>query len=149
MEQTLSLRGLTTVSIYAADHAAAVRWYAELLGTDPYYNVPGYSEFRLGDYQHELGIVDKKFYTLPDTGHPGGAIIYWHVDDLDKSLQTLLDKGAQLLRPVTDHSNGKGDFVTAPVIDPFGNILGIMFNRHFVEMAKGNRSSWKPTEANP
>ena len=48
------LRGMATVNYWAADHAAAKQWYAELLGLPPYFERPGYAEFRVGDYQHEL-----------------------------------------------------------------------------------------------
>jgi len=41
------LRGLTTVSFYAGDLAAAKRWYTDLLGFEPYFNRPGYVEFRI------------------------------------------------------------------------------------------------------
>ena len=54
------LRGVSTVSFFAADHAAARKWYPEFLGAEPYFERPGYVEFRLGDYQHELGIIDSK-----------------------------------------------------------------------------------------
>ena len=57
----IELRGLSTVSFYADNHEEAKKWYSEILGMDPYFNAPGYSEFRLGDYQHELGIIDGKY----------------------------------------------------------------------------------------
>jgi catechol 2,3-dioxygenase-like lactoylglutathione lyase family enzyme len=46
---------VSTVSFFAADHAAARKWYTQFLGAEPYFERPGYVEFRLGDYQHELG----------------------------------------------------------------------------------------------
>src|SRR5690242_8732758 len=55
MSNTQTLRGLTTINYWAADLEAAKQWYAELLGIEPYFHVPGYYEFRIGDYQHELG----------------------------------------------------------------------------------------------
>lgn len=134
MQNSSILRGLATISFYAEDHAAAKQWYSNLLGTEPYFNVPGYSEFRIGDYQHELGIIDRKFAPAGAGNPPGGAIAYWHVDDLSATLEKLLQMGAQAYQPITDHSGGKGNFVTASVIDPFGNVLGIMFNRHFLEI---------------
>lgn len=57
MEKSQVLRGLANVSFYAADLDAAKKWYSELLEIEPYFNVPGYIEFRIGDYQHELGII--------------------------------------------------------------------------------------------
>ena len=44
------VRGVSTVSFFATDHAAARKWYTELLGVEPYFERPGYVEFRLGDY---------------------------------------------------------------------------------------------------
>jgi len=34
--------------------------------------------------------------------------------------------------PITER--GTGGFVTASVVDPFGNILGVMYNPHYVEI---------------
>jgi predicted enzyme related to lactoylglutathione lyase len=128
------LRGLATVNFYAKDHAAAKKWYSEFLGIEPYFNVPGYTEFRIGDYQHELGIIDSAY--APDGAKqlPGGAIAHWHVDNLQATLDKLIALGAKPYLPITDHSQGKGTFVTASVIDPFGNILGIMTNTHYMEI---------------
>ncbi|MEO5684315.1 MAG: VOC family protein [Chitinophagaceae bacterium] len=134
MEKTPVLRGLATISFYAADHDAAKKWYSELLGIEPYFNVPGYAEFRVGDYQHELGIIDSRFAPAGATGVAAGSIAYWHVDDLQTTLDKLVGMKAVLYQPITDHSGGKGDFVTASVTDPFGNILGIMTNKHFLEI---------------
>jgi catechol 2,3-dioxygenase-like lactoylglutathione lyase family enzyme len=55
------LRGLALVNIYADDLDAARRWYAELFGIDAYFDRPGYTEFRAGDYQHELGSIDRRY----------------------------------------------------------------------------------------
>ncbi len=43
------LRGFATISFWADDLEAAKKWYAELLGVEPYFERPGYCEFRLGD----------------------------------------------------------------------------------------------------
>jgi hypothetical protein len=61
MTTTSPLRGLSTVNFFAVDHVAATKWYTEFLGVEPYFERPGYVEFRLGDYQHELGIIDSKY----------------------------------------------------------------------------------------
>ena len=134
------LRGLATVSFYAVDHEAAKKWYSELLGTEPYFNVPGYSEFRIGDYQQELGIIDSRFAPSDISKGSGGAIAYWHVDNLEASLEKLIGLGAKEYQPITDHSGGKGNFVTASVVDPFGNILGIMTNKHYLEILQQKNS---------
>ncbi len=131
---SITLRGLATINFYATDFEAAKKWYTELLGIEPYFNVPGYSEFRLGDYQHELGIIDGKYAPPQAAKEPGGAIAHWHVDDLQGTLDRLLELGATLYLPITDHSQGKGEFVTASVVDPFGNVLGIMTNKHYLDI---------------
>ncbi len=134
MKNTHVLRGLATINFYASDHEAAKKWYSTFLGIEPYFNVPGYAEFRLGDYQHELGIIDSKYAPSGATKKPTGAIAYWHVDHLQETLDKLISLGATLYQPITDHSQGAGRFVTASVIDPFGNILGIMTNKHYLEI---------------
>jgi predicted enzyme related to lactoylglutathione lyase len=125
------LRGLTTVSFWAADLAAAKKWYAELLGIDPYFERPGYAEFRLGDYQHELGLIDRRYAPDGSVVGPAGAVVYWHVDDVRGTLEKLLSLGAKEHAAPTDRGAG---FITASVVDPFGNILGIMYNPHYLEV---------------
>ena len=134
METPQTLRGLATVNFYATDHEGAVKWYSEFLGMEPYFNVPGYSEFRIGDYQQELGIIDGAYAPADYAQVPSGAIAHWHVDDLQATLDRLISLGAEAFQPITDYSQGQGRFVTASVIDPFGNILGIMTNVHYLDI---------------
>ena len=134
------VRGLATISFYAADHERAKEWYSAFLGLDPYFAVPGYVEFRIGDYQHELGIIDSRFAPNPSSDKPSGAIAYWHVDDLHATFDKLISMGAKQYEAITDRSAGKGNFVTASVVDPFGNILGIMTNKHYLEMVDQKKS---------
>jgi predicted enzyme related to lactoylglutathione lyase len=131
MSDTRTLRGLTTVSFFATDLEAAKRWYAELLGFEPYFQRDGYIEFRLGDYQHELGVVDSRYAPAGSATGPAGAIVYWHVDDVAATLERLLSMGAKDHEAPIDRGEG---FVTASVVDPFGNILGIMYNPHYLEV---------------
>ncbi|WP_327283901.1 MULTISPECIES: VOC family protein [unclassified Streptomyces] len=125
------LRGLTTVSFWAADLDAAKAWYTELLGFGPYFERPGYAEFRLGDYQHELGLIDSRYAPAGAPSGPGGAVAYWHVDDVDATLAKLLSMGAKQYQPPTERGVG---FVTASVVDPFGNVLGFMYNAHYLDV---------------
>jgi predicted enzyme related to lactoylglutathione lyase len=135
------LRGLTTVSFWAADLKAAKNWYTELLGIDPYFQRPdaenpAYIEFRLGDYQHELGIIDSRYAPHDTTSGPAGAVMYWHVDDIAATVEKLLSMGAKEHEPLRERGEG---FVTASVTDPFGNILGVMHNPHYLTiLATGN-----------
>ncbi|WP_329095451.1 VOC family protein [Streptomyces sp. NBC_01439] len=129
------LRGFATINFWADDLEAAKAWYTELLGTAPYFERPGYAEFRIGDYQHELGIVDRRYAPPGAAKDPGGAVAYWVVDDLPAVRGRLMDLGATEYQPVTAH--GDAGFVTAAVTDPFGNVLGIMRNPHYLEVLEG------------
>ena len=132
------LRGLATVNFYATDLKGAKKWYSELLGIEPYFQRPdsenpAYIEFRLGDYQHELGIIDSKYAPKGATAiGPGGAVVYWHVDDVAAALEKVKAMGANEFEPLT--KRGESGFITASVLDPFGNILGIMYNPHYLEI---------------
>lgn len=133
------LRGLSTVNFFADDVPAAQRWYAQLLGIEPYFarDIDGrtaYVEFRVGDYEHELGIVDRRFAASRATT-PSGAVVYWHVEDVGAAFDRLLELGATVDEPVIERGPG---FVTASVVDPFGNILGVMFNQHYVDTLKAH-----------
>jgi len=125
------LHGFATLNFFAADHEAAKKWYTELLGIAPYFEKPGYAEFRIGDYQHELGLIDSKYTPQGVTAGAGGAIIYWHVADVAATQAKLLAMGATQFEKITERGNG---FVTASVLDPFGNILGVMYNPHYVDI---------------
>jgi predicted enzyme related to lactoylglutathione lyase len=131
------LRGFATISFFSDDLAAARDWYAELLGTEPYYAFPpapadpAYVEFRVGDDEDELGFIDRR-YAPPGAGNPpGGAVMFWHVDDLRATVERLLAMGATEYEPLTAREAG---FATASVVDPFGNVLGVMHNPHYLEM---------------
>jgi predicted enzyme related to lactoylglutathione lyase len=131
MSNAEAFRGIANVSFYTADVEAAKKWYTELLGIGPYFERPGYAEFRLGDYQHELGIIDCSSAPKGMTAGPNGAVVYWHVDDVRATLKKLIDMGAKEYEGLRDRSGG---FITASVVDPFGNILGIMHSPHYREI---------------
>ncbi|MBO0796572.1 MAG: VOC family protein [Ktedonobacteraceae bacterium] len=139
MSNTQPLRGFTTISYWADDLEAAKQWYTELLGIEPYFHRPGYCEFRLGDYQHELGLIESKYAPFDTrTQVPAGAIMYWHVDDVNATLHRLLSLGARQLEAPRDRGHG---YITASVVDPFGNILGIMYNPHYLQVLDSTRKA--------
>jgi predicted enzyme related to lactoylglutathione lyase len=126
------MRGIATISLWAADHPEAVAWYSDLLETTPYFERPGYAEFRVGDYQTEVGIIDSRYAPhLTFGAGPAGMVAYWHVDDVEQTVERVLAVGARVLEAAQDRGHG---FVTATVVAPFGNILGIMRNPHYLEV---------------
>jgi predicted enzyme related to lactoylglutathione lyase len=137
------LRGLTTVNYFADDVPAAGAWYTEVLGVEAYFSrsvedKPAYLEFRIGDYQHELGILDSRFAPGSRVAQAGGAMTYWAVDDVRASFERLLSLGATVHQEPTEHGPG---FVTASVVDPFGNVLGVMYNQHYLDILGEIRGS--------
>jgi predicted enzyme related to lactoylglutathione lyase len=138
VSDTQTLRGLATISFFAADLEAAKKWYSELLGIDPYFERPGYIEFRLGDYQHELGVIDSRYAPHGSATGPAGAVAFWHVDDVTATLAKLLSMGAKEHEARTDRGAG---FITASLVDPFGNILGIMYNPHYLEILESTKKA--------
>lgn len=134
-------RGMATINYFVDDMPAAVRWYTEVLGVEPYFQRPeqgpaAYVEFRIGDYQHELGLIDSS-YAPHGTDGPAGEILYWHVDDLAACHQRLLALGATEHEQLRERGHG---FVTVSVTDPFGNVLGIMSNPHYLDMLAARSS---------
>jgi predicted enzyme related to lactoylglutathione lyase len=128
-------RGPATINMYADDMDAAVAWYTSLFGGAPYFRRPvegpvAYAEWRIGDRQTEVGLISADWAPYP-TGSPSGAVVHWAVDDLGAALDRVLSLGATELAPVTERGEG---FVTASVVDPFGNVLGLMTNPHYAQV---------------
>lgn len=128
-------RGLTTITYSAENVEEAARWYADVLQAEPYFRKEfdgalAYVEFRLGDYSSELGLLDRRF-AGPTPQTQGGVVAYWAVDDVRAAYAHLLAHGATTHLDVAEQGPG---FVTASVYDPFGNVLGVMFNQHYLDV---------------
>jgi len=107
-------QGLKTIIYPVKDIARAKTLFSKLLGgVEPYVDEPYYVGFRVGD--QEVG--------LDPNGHRDGVTGYWHVDDMENSLNLLLSAGAQTLQEVKDVGGGK---LTASVRDADGNIIGLI-----------------------
>jgi len=137
------LRGLATISYYADDLEAAKTWYSDLLEIEPYFVRPleGPSacvDFRLGDYQHELGIIDRRYAPPTTMTGPAGVVALWHVDDIRTAYARLLALGATQHEARVERRAG---FITASVGDPFGNIPGTMDNPHYLAVLAGKRDA--------
>jgi len=115
-------QGLRTVVYAVADLEKAKRWYAEALGQQPYYVQPFYVGFKVGGF--ELGLDPD--LTGVKTGN--NAVVYWGVADAKATYARLIGLGARESSAV--ESVADGVFV-ARVLDPFGNVLGIIQNPHF------------------
>jgi predicted enzyme related to lactoylglutathione lyase len=110
-------KGLRTVIYHVSDIGKAKKWYAVVLGTEPYFDQPYYVGFDVGGF--ELGLD-------PDqTGVSVGnnVLAYWKVDDIQEAFGRLLELGA---RKNSDIQNVGNDIRVVTVTDPFGNVFGVI-----------------------
>jgi predicted enzyme related to lactoylglutathione lyase len=108
--------GMKTVRYPVKDIAAAKQLYGRLLGVAPSMDEAYYVGFDI-DGQH-IG--------LDPNGHSKGMtgpIGYWHVDDITKSVEALLEAGAETQQPISDVGGGK---LIATVTDVDGNLIGLL-----------------------
>jgi len=114
------IRGLRTVIYHVADLAKAKAWYAKVLEQEPYFDQPFYVGFSVGGF--ELGL-------LPDgKPGPGGTVAYWGVPDAVAAVKRLESLGATVHEAVQDVGEG---IKVGTVLDPFGNVFGVIENPHF------------------
>jgi len=106
-------QGIRTIIYPVEDIARAKKLFSQLLGVEPYADEAYYVGFRVGD--QDIG--------LDPHGHKAGMTAYYHVDNIHKSLQLLLDSGAQVQQEVKDVGGGK---LIASVRDADGNIVGLI-----------------------
>jgi hypothetical protein len=112
------LLGLRTAIYRTPDLEAGKRWYTKMLGIAPYFDQPFYVGYNIGGY--ELGL-------LPDaTLNTAG--VYWGVKDAKSAFARLLELGAEPRTEVQDVGEG---ILAGDVLDPFGNVFGVIENPHF------------------
>lgn len=115
-------QGLRSAIYPVDDLDAAKAWYAEALGVAPYFDEPFYVGFNVGGF--ELGLdPDAAGVTRGST-----PIAYWGVADAVAAVLRLQSLGARPREEVRDVGGG---IKVASVVDPFGNVLGIIENPHF------------------
>ncbi len=88
-----------------------------MLGIQPYVDEQFYVGFKIGET--ELGL-DPDAADTP--GGNAGVVVYWAVEDVNATLNRLLELGATKRDSVQEMESIR--LVT--VFDPFGNILGII-----------------------
>lgn len=110
------MQNIRTVIYPVKDSARAKAIFGALLDTLPYMDEAYYVGFRVGD--QDIGL-DPNGHNKGMTGPEG----YWHVSDIKKSLQTLLEAGAQVRQEVKDVGGGK---LIASVKDVDDNIIGLI-----------------------
>ena len=117
------IKGLATVIYHVRDLDRAKAWYALAFQQGPYFDQPFYVGFNIGGY--ELGLDPNPGGPAPG---PGGTVAYWRVSSIDDAIRHFVAAGATLQQAA--HDVGEGIKVGS-VIDPFGNVIGLIENPHF------------------
>ena len=115
--------GLRTTIYKVGDLLKAKEWYSKAFQTEAYFNEPFYVGFNIDGY--ELGLLPDE---NPTTDKTDNVLSYWGVDDVTKEHQRLVDLGA------AEHENPTnvgGELMVASVKDPWGNVIGLIYNPHF------------------
>jgi predicted enzyme related to lactoylglutathione lyase len=122
-EHTMFL-GLRTAKYEVADIAKAKEWYGKVLGIQPYFDEPAfYVGYNVGGF--ELGLVPA---AKAESKRAAAGVAYWGVEDAHAAYQRLIELGATPVEKVQDVGGG---ILVGEVRDPFGNVLGVIYNPHF------------------
>jgi predicted ATPase/DNA-binding CsgD family transcriptional regulator/predicted enzyme related to lactoylglutathione lyase len=108
--------GIQTVIYPVRDLDAAKDVFAQLTGRRPDYDQPYIAGWKLGGQD----------IALDPNGHKKGMTgptAYWHVADIEQSLQALLDHGATVNEEVKDVGGGR---LVGSVKDADGNVIGLL-----------------------
>jgi predicted enzyme related to lactoylglutathione lyase len=122
---TAKLLGLRTNIYKVSDLAKAKAFYKKMFGIEPYFDEPFYVGFNVGGF--ELGLDPD---TSEQTPGAGGSVTYWGVASMDATMTELKKAGAKI------HSDARdvGDRIkVASILDPFGNVVGLIENPHYKE----------------
>src|SRR5580698_6006997 len=116
--------GLRTAKYEVQDMAKAKEWYSKVLGIQPYFDEPAfYVGYNIGGY--DLGLVPAP---KAETKRVAAGVAYWGVEDAHAAYKRLIELGAT---PVEDVQDVGGGMLVGEVRDPFGNVLGIIYNPQF------------------
>ena len=115
--------GLRTTAYMVGDLKKANAWYSTAFQTKPYFDEPFYVGFNIGGY--ELGLLPEQ---NPTTKKEDSVLSYWGVNNIEKEYKHFINAGA------TEHekpTNVGGELMVASVKDPWGNIIGLIYNPAF------------------
>jgi len=114
--------GIATAAYIVPELDKAKEWYSKAFGAKPYFDEPFYVGFSISGY--ELGLQP------PDGERIAGnsAIAYWAVPDVKAAYDRFIGLGATTHEKPTDVGGG---VITAAVKDPWGNIIGLIYNPVF------------------
>ncbi|WP_459212857.1 VOC family protein [Aquimarina rhabdastrellae] len=123
VEDDSDILGLRTTIYKVSDLEKATVWYTKVFNTKPYFKEVYYVGFTIGGY--ELGLLPEEPSKSVKTAN---VLSYWGVNDIEKVYKKCIDMGA------TEHekpTNVGGEIKTATIKDPWGNIIGLIYNPEF------------------
>ncbi len=115
-KEYLITEGVKTIMYPVTDLEKAKTLFGKLLGVEAYLDESYYVGFN----------VEGQDIGLDPHGHSKGMtgpVAYWHVDDVEERLKTLLDPGAEAHQGVRDVGGGK---LLASVKDADANDIGLI-----------------------
>jgi predicted enzyme related to lactoylglutathione lyase len=115
--------GLRTAIYKVADIKKAKEWYSKVFDTKPYFDEPFYVGYEIGGF--ELGLQPEE---KPVKHKEESVVAYWGVGDVEKEYKRILKAGA--IENEAPQNVG-GDIIVATLKDPWGNVLGLIYNPHF------------------
>ncbi len=114
------IKGLRTALYPAPNLTEAKAWYESVFERKPYFDEPFYVGFEVGGF--ELGLV-------PDLP-PGavGAKALWGVENIEEEVARLRKLGVTIKGDVEEVGGG---IKVVDLVDPFGNLIGLIENPNF------------------
>lgn len=118
-----NMLGLRTTIYKVGQMSVAKEWYTKAFGVEPYFDEPYYIGFNVGGF--ELGLQPEE---TSDVEKRDSVFAYWGVDNIQYVFDHLISLGAaENEKPF----NVGGDLMTATVKDPWGNVIGLIYNPSF------------------
>ncbi len=117
---TSPLLGLRTVIYKVGDLAKAKAWYSKVFQVEPYFDESYYVGFSVGGY--ELGLQPEEVSVGENVA------VFWGVEDIETEYARFLACGATAVEPPM---NVGGEIMVATMKDPWGNLLGLIYNPEF------------------
>lgn len=115
--------GLRTTIYKVSELEKAKLWYSKIFETKAYFDESFYVGFNIEGY--ELGLMPEEFHTKDKAT---GVVAYWGVTNIENEYQRMIKLGAlENEKPF----NVGGELMTASVKDPWGNIIGLIYNPEF------------------
>lgn len=115
--------GLRTVIYHVPNLAEAKAWYAKAFSTEPYFDESYYVGFNIAGF--ELGLVPDERKTKDKSDN---IETMWGVPNVELEHRRLIHLGCTELNEPT---NVGGELVVSNVKDPWGNVIGLIYNPHF------------------